>query len=136
VYILLTVVYDCTDLDQLVKEFENKMTRQKLDYSKVKRAEEIRNISNLKHSMDPVKLYTLKGDTIEKTMSPVNDLNIAKNVPLIPAIDYNRKLPQYQHDATITIIKDKKLQIKAGGYNETKVYEDLASYSKLGLYID
>jgi hypothetical protein len=132
-------VYNCLDIELLVKEFENKMTRQKLDYSKVKRAEESRNITAMRKEMDPVKLYTSKGEIIEKSNSPISDIgviNIAKTVPHIPMVDYTRKPPQFQSDATVTIIRDKKLLIKAGGYNETQVYEDLAKYSKLGLYID
>lgn len=36
-------------------------------------------------------------------------------------------------NASITIIKDEKLMIKAGGYDYNSAYKDLSTYAKLGL---
>jgi hypothetical protein len=129
------IVYECKDIEALVKELENKMTRHKQDYSKVKRAEEIRMLSALRSEKDPVKLYSSKADVIEKGLSPAHEPFGSKNQPLVAQQNefYNKKLPQLV-ETTVTFIRDKKLLVRAGGYDEIKIYEDLAKYAKLGLY--
>ena len=130
----MILVYNCLNIDELVKEFENKFTRQKLEYAKVKRAEDIRSLNVLRSERDPKVLYN--SNEVEKIISP-SKLEAMSKTSIIPTnIDFNKKLPVLIENATVTILKDDVMRVKAGGYNEVKVYEDLAKFAKIGLYLD
>jgi hypothetical protein len=104
---------------------------ERLDYSIVKRNQELKELETLKNERDPSRIYNSKIEYIDKP----KDVQITKaGNTLISNREYNRKLPQLVENATVTIIKDNELLYKAGGYNFKKVYSDLAKYARLGLY--
>jgi hypothetical protein len=106
------------------------MGSNKIDWSIVKRNEELRILENMKMERDPSRIYNSKVEFIDKSSTTLPKAGLM----LVPNINYNRKLPQLVENATITIIKDDELLYKAGGYHFGKIYLDLAKYAKLGLY--
>ena len=108
------------------------MTSNKLDWSRVKRSEELKKLENIKNDKDPIRIYNSKIEYVGKVQANVAIPKIGMS--LIPNMNYNRKLPQLVDNAIVTILRDRNLLIKAGGYNSNKIYSDLSNFSKLGLY--
>jgi hypothetical protein len=107
-----------------------------LEYCKVRRAEEQRNINNIKNERDPRRLYN-SNLVDEKQLSPTAEIGMSKGTTNLPNnVDLNKKYPMLVKDAIVTLVRDQKLFEMAGGYDENKIYEDLAKYAKVGLYLD
>lgn len=127
----INIVFKCTDIEKLIKELENKIPANKLDWNRVKRQEELRAVDTLRRERDPNLIYNSKIE-IEPTLAQADKPVTKTHGNILSQINYARKLPQMVEDATIMIVRDKNLMIKAGGYDINRSYTDLSIYSKIG----
>ncbi len=121
------------NIDELIKELDVKMSKQKLNMNLVKVREEINNLNQLIWTKDPKRIYNLESGFEEQFNTMQIELIEKKPMMNIPLRAMNVKMPILREDARVTIKRDNNLRIIAGGYNFDKAYADLSQYSKLGL---
>lgn len=88
----------------------------------------------MRRRKDPNRIYNSKIELEDQFTSMQVDLNEIHKVSA-PSIfrNFNVRYPTLIENATIAIIRDKNLMMKAGGFEYDKAYDELESYARLGL---
>ncbi len=87
----------------------------------------------MRRRKDPNRIYNSKIDLEEQFTSMQVDLNEFQKISAQTIRNFNVKYPTLIENATIAIIKDKNLMMKAGGFDYDKAFDELEIYSRMGL---
>ena len=114
-----------------MRELSSKIELSKLTLNFVQRGEDINALDRLRTQKDPTRIYNSKiqaGDDnmqVEQELKKISQNNLQQKHHYV-------KLPVLIEDAKVTIIRDRSLLMRAGGYDYNRLYRDLAKYSKFG----
>ena len=88
----------------------------------------------MRRRKDPNRIYNSKIELEDQLNSMQVDLNDFQKISAQTTFrNFNVKYPVLIENATIAIIRDKNLMMKAGGFDYDKAYNELDSYSRLGI---
>jgi hypothetical protein len=134
IYYYKEIVLNCKNIDELVKDFQTKISSSALNKNLVKRNEELNILDDLRRRKDPNRIYNSKIELEDQFTSMQVDLNEFHKISATSTFrNFNVRYPVLIENATIAIIRDKNLMMKAGGFEYEKAYNELEIYSRLGL---
>ena len=117
--------------------FKGDQTKEELNINLIKRTEELNTLNRMKRIKDPNNLYNSKIDFINENeeSNPIIEIKDKEMVvePEIKTNVRNYRLPIYHENAPIILNRNFKKKVKAGGYDQEKVFESYAIYAKGGL---
>ena len=88
----------------------------------------------MRRRKDPNRIYNSKIELEDQLNSMQVDLNDFHRISAPTTFrNFNVKYPTLIENATIAIIRDRNLMMKAGGFDYDKAYNEIECYSRLGL---
>ena len=132
-YRLITSIYD----KEISDTFSGEQTKEELNMNLIKRERELNNLNRMKKIKDPNNIYNSKFDLtndndVADNLMEVEEEEAVINLEIRNNVN-NYRLPVYNENGNIVLIRDLNKKIKAGGYDTEKVYESYATYAKGGL---
>ena len=115
-----------------MKELSIKIDPSKLNINFVQRGEDINALDRLRIQKDPTRVYNSKIQAGDDKMQVDLELQRISQTANLQQKYYNVKMPVLIEDAKVTIVRDKALLMRAGGYDEKKLFQDLGKYAKIG----
>lgn len=117
---------------ELSDDFSGPQSKEELNNNLVKRDEELNALNKLRKAKDPSKIYTVKAnisqdDNLMDVDMPDTIMNPYQTISYV-------RLPVYQKNAQIKLIKSIDKKIATGGYNYHQIYSGLSKYAYGGLY--